>query len=387
MTATAAKRLRGGTVCSGIGGAELAAPAVDWRFCAEIERFPSAVLAHRFPGVPNRGNMTKWRQWPDDEIDILCGGTPCQSFSTAGERGGLADPRGNLAYEFAEMAGTLRPRWLVWENVPGVLSSDEGRDFGDFVWALVERGFCVAWRVLDACHVRTNRFPRSLPQRRKRVWLVGCLGPDPGRPASILFEREGLRGHPSPGGAGGVGPDTEGLPLFAGAAGRDDDGAGRGDRADDRGGRVRDVAPTLTAAHNPAHRRGVNDAIVSGDRLAANVDERQVAYTLTTTSGAGSSGAAPHFDNVLLGDRLAGKFADGEDPPPGWMRRLMPVEFERLQGFPDGWTDLPDHRRADGTPPSGPRYKAIGNSWPVSVAEWILSRIIAAEGLDPEARS
>ena len=165
----------GATICSGIGGAEVAAPWIEWQWCSEIEPFPAAVLAKHFPNVPNRGDATKLLEaYPDDPIDILCGGTPCQSFSTMGRRQGLEDARGDLALGFCRLAEALRARWIVWENVPGVLTSGGGRDFAAFVGALVERGYSLAWRVLDVSLVRSRRYPRSIPQRRRRVYLVGC---------------------------------------------------------------------------------------------------------------------------------------------------------------------------------------------------------------------
>src|SRR3546814_240259 len=155
-----------------------------------IEPFPSAVLATRYPNVPNHGDMTRFKEWPDHEIDVLVGGTPCQSFSVAGLRGGLEDPRGSLMLTYLAIADRYRPRWAVWENVPGVLSSNGGRDFGTFLGALGELGYGFAYRVLDAQHF-------GVPQRRRRVFVVGYLG-DWRPAAAVLFERESLLGHPAP---------------------------------------------------------------------------------------------------------------------------------------------------------------------------------------------
>ena len=187
------------SVCSGIEAATQAWAPRGWEAVAfsEIEPFPCAVLAHHYPTVPNLGDMTKFEEWPDEPIDLLCGGTPCQAFSVAGLRKGLADPRGNLMLTYGAIAGRYRPRWLVWENVPGVLSSNGGRDFGTFLGMLAELGYGFAYRVLDAQYVRTPRFPRAVPQRRRRVWLVGHLG-DWRRAAAVLFDRESLSGHPAP---------------------------------------------------------------------------------------------------------------------------------------------------------------------------------------------
>jgi DNA (cytosine-5)-methyltransferase 1 len=157
---------------------------------SEIEKFPSAVLAHHYPNAPNWGDMTKFKEWPDANIDVLVGGTPCQSFSVAGLRKGLDDPRGNLMLTFGAIAQRYRPKWLVWENVPGVLSSNGGRDFGAFLGMLAELGYGFAYRVLDAQYF-------GVAQRRRRVFVVGHSG-DWHRAAAVLFERHSLSGHPAP---------------------------------------------------------------------------------------------------------------------------------------------------------------------------------------------
>ena len=177
-----------GSVCSGIEAASVAWSPLGWqcRFVSEIEKFPCAVLKHHFPSVPNFGDMTKFMEWPDDRIDVLVGGTPCQPFSIAGLRRGLADPRGNLALIYLGILDKYRPAWCVWENVPGVLSSSGGRDFGSFLGALGQLGYSFAYRVLDAQHF-------GVPQRRRRVFVVGNLG-DWRRAAAVLFERESMRG-------------------------------------------------------------------------------------------------------------------------------------------------------------------------------------------------
>jgi DNA-cytosine methyltransferase len=177
------------SVCSGVEAATVAWHDLGWKAVAysEIEKFPSEVLAHHYPTVPNMGDMTKYKEWNFNEsINLLVGGTPCQSFSVAGLRKGLEDPRGNLALTYIGLLDKFRPKWCVWENVPGVLSSNGGRDFGSFLGALVECGYGFAYRVLDAQNF-------GVPQRRRRVFVVGCLG-DWEAPAKVLFERESLCG-------------------------------------------------------------------------------------------------------------------------------------------------------------------------------------------------
>lgn len=184
-----------GSVCSGIEAASCAWEPLGWRaaWFSEIAPFPSKVLAHHFPQTPNMGSMVNLATrlaGAYREVDVIVGGTPCQSFSVAGLRGGLADERGNLALEYVRLVDALRPRWTVWENVPGVLSSAGGRDFGAIVGALGELGYGWAYRVLDAQHF-------GVPQRRRRVFLVGCAG-GAAAAGAVLFEPESVRGNSAP---------------------------------------------------------------------------------------------------------------------------------------------------------------------------------------------
>jgi DNA-cytosine methyltransferase len=181
------------SLCSGIEAATVAWHPLGWEAVAysEIERFPSEVLAHHYPNTPNLGDMTKFKEWTNvSNVDLLVGGTPCQSFSVAGLRKGLDDPRGNLMLTYLAIAKQYRPNWLVWENVPGVLSSNGGRDFGSFLGGLAECGYGFAYRVLDAQFF-------GVAQRRRRVFVVGHLG-DWRAAAAVLFERHSLQGHPAP---------------------------------------------------------------------------------------------------------------------------------------------------------------------------------------------
>lgn len=183
------------SVCSGIEAATVAWEPLGWETAAfaEIAPFPSAVLAYRFPSVPNLGDFTRIT---DEQlasmgtVGLLVGGTPCQPFSIAGLRQGLRDPRGNLALAFLGLALALRPQWIVWENVPGVLSSHGGRDFGTFLGALGKLGYGWAYRVLDAQYF-------GVAQRRRRVFVVGCLG-DQRSAAEVLFEPDCVRRHTPP---------------------------------------------------------------------------------------------------------------------------------------------------------------------------------------------
>ena len=178
------------SVCSGVEAASVAWKDLKYKAVgfSEIDAFPSRVLQHHYPKIPNFGDMTQFKDWKINEpVELLVGGTPCQSFSVAGLRKGLADPRGNLMLTYLSIAAKYRPRWLVWENVPGVLSSNKGRDFGTFLGALGKIGYGFAYRVLDAQYF-------GVPQRRRRVFVVGYLGHWT-RSAAVLFERESLSGH------------------------------------------------------------------------------------------------------------------------------------------------------------------------------------------------
>lgn len=213
-----------GSVCSGIEAATVAWHPLGWRpaFFSEIDPFPRAVLAHHYPEVPLHGDFTTIQAGQYRAIDLLVGGTPCQSFSVAGLRGGLDDDCGNLALEFCRLADRLRPRWVIWENVPGVLSSFSGpepesdldigagweatetSDFACFLAGLAECGYGLAYRVLDAQYVRVDGFAGAVPQRRERVFVVGYLG-DWRRAAAVLFEPEGMRRDSAPRRSAGAG--------------------------------------------------------------------------------------------------------------------------------------------------------------------------------------
>ena len=200
-----------GSLCSGIEAASTAWEDLGWKaaFFSEIEAFPCAVLKHHHPDVPNFGDMTKFQEWPNADINVLVGGTPCQSFSVAGLRKGLDDPRGNLMLTFGAIADKYRPEWLVWENVPGVLSSNDGKDFGTFLGMLAELGYGFAYRVLDAQYY-------GVAQRRRRVFVV-ANSRDWRLAAAVLFESASLRGDPAPSREAGKRSSQAALPSVAGS--------------------------------------------------------------------------------------------------------------------------------------------------------------------------
>ena len=366
------------SVCSGIEAASVAWHHLGWTPVAfsEIEPFPSEVLKHRFPEVPNYGDMTQHGSWPirPGDIDLLIGGTPCQSFSVAGLRKGLEDPRGNLMLTYLAIAARLQPRWVVWENVPGVLSSNRGRDFATFLSALGQLGYGWAYRVLDAQYVRVGGWPRAVPQRRRRVFVVGCLG-DGAVAAEVLALREGLQRHLEAGGKArkGVAPDAEG-------------GA--------RGGcywNGEQVAAALT-------RKGCDDRMPDKERLFAVLQPVAVAHAFYSTGGTHGVNQHPEVSPaVKVGSGLgipsppavahslrADGFDASEDgtgrgtplvPHAMTVRRLSPRECERLQAFPDDWTLIPWRGKPAEQCPDGPRYKALGNSMACNCMAWIGERI------------
>lgn len=425
------------SVCSGIEAASAAWMPLGWKPVAfsEIEPFPCSVLAHHHPDVPNWGDMTRFEEWPDESIDLLCGGTPCQSFSVAGLRKGLADPRGNLMLTFGAIAAKYRPRWLVWENVPGVLSSNGGRDFGAFLGLLAELGYGFAYRVLDAQYVRVESHPRAVPQRRRRVFVVGHSGGQWQRAAAVLFERASLCGHPAPRreagqgvagtisartqGGGGLGTDFElggGLVTHAlRGEGFDagEDGTGRGaplvaatlNAAMGKGKNGQDVGALVPAIVGQAmsakwakgtagpagdeHHNLIPAPIafperMSGTQCASSESVSPSLGALNPTAVAfdprgRDGGAMPEGAHLTANMRAASGGSSRSYVASGMtVRRLTPLECERLMGFPDGHTRAP-HKGKDAA--DGPRYKALGNSWAVNCASWIGERIEQVEGI------
>ena len=176
---------------SGIEAASVAWKDLGWECVGvcEIEKFPSAILQRHYPNVPNFGDITTLTEEKLNDIkkihgaiDIVVGGSPCQSFSNAGKRRGLKDKNGQLMLEYIRVIETLRPKYFIWENVPGVLSNDEGRAFGTLLKEMAECGYSLGWRVLDAKYF-------GVPQRRRRIFLIGCIGNNTS-PFEILFESE-----------------------------------------------------------------------------------------------------------------------------------------------------------------------------------------------------
>lgn len=381
------------SVCSGIEAATVAWQHMGWEAAgfSEIEPFPCAVLRHHYHDVPNLGDMTRYREWDCGTVDLLVGGTPCQSFSVAGLRKGLDDPRGNLALVYCGILDHFRPRWFVWENVPGVLSSNGGRDFGSFLGAVAELGYGFAYRVLDAQWF-------GVAQRRRRVFVVGCLG-DWRRAAAVLFERESLCRDfaPSREKRQDVAPTVTQGPPFSRTGNQRVETDAIITMAHGQGGaeiRTDGGVPTLTCVHEaPIAAYSIQGNLIgrdAGGPQGVGVSGDGVMYTLTKADVHGvaqpipldlrNAGRDPEKHDAM--NRQGVGVGDPGDPAHTVttacvhgvangmaVRRLTPVECERLQGFPDNYTNIKDNC------PDGPRYKALGNSMAVPVMRWIGERI------------
>ena len=387
------------SVCSGMEAASVAWEPLGWKAVgfSEIEPFPCAVLSHRYPNIPNYGSLTEWNKWPLEcgSIDLLVGGTPCQSFSVAGLRKGLADPRGNLALVFLGLADKLRPRWIVWENVPGVLSSNGGRDFGSFVGALEQLGYGWAMRVLDAQYF-------GVPQRRRRVFVVASLG---GRDAaaSVLLKPESVCWNPAPrrkkgqatAADAGAGVEAGGILWSASDqpnAERYVDKAGTLNcNQGQRGGYICPVKshwegghvhPTLNQSAKGSGGVGSSNQelfsqggayLVPGQPVPFRKSKR--AQSTTDDESWVEADASNTLNNFDLGDTRTTHAV----VMPMAVRRLTPVECERLQGFPDNWSQIPWKGKPADQCPDGPRYKCAGNSMAVPVMRWIGEQIARVE--------
>jgi DNA (cytosine-5)-methyltransferase 1 len=329
--------------------------------------------------------MTKFKEWNINEpVNLLVGGTPCQSFSVAGLRKGLEDPRGNLMLTYLGIADKFKPKWLLWENVPGVLSSNGGKDFACFLQGLAELGYGFAYRILDAQHF-------GVPQRRRRVFVVGCLG-NWRSAAKVLFESESLCRDITPSREKG----KEIAKCITTGIGTRLDGETdtfvtqvyETHPADSRVKEMGDVCQTVTSrwgtgggnvpialAENTIGRQPQNGGNGNG------FTEGGPMYTLNATGVHGISygfepgitkreGDPSRFVKEMtptlraqMGDNqiaMINQFA---------VRKLTPIECERLQGFPDNYTNIKDNC------PDGHRYKALGNSMAVPVMKWIGERI------------
>ena len=433
---------------SGIEAASVASRDFGWEPVAfsDIEPFANALLAHHYPQVPNLGNITTidWSPY-HGKTDIVVAGPPCQAFSVAGLRQSLADPRGNLTLEYMRAIHAIKPRWMLAENVPGILSA-QGNPFGSFLAGLAgydapiesfndkplndkwpacghlvaanEESYSLAWRILDAQHF-------GVPQRRRRVFVVGHLGRECWwKPIEVLLERGGLPRNSAQGGKAGKDLASSTRSCIAVCTGH----------TNANGSNVSiDVSPTLDRATPAAvlvteaypagsfgdYQLGVGtlrsgkrgeETIVCMERdqgqapLLARMTalgQYEIDGTASTMKSRDYKDAtdlvistseplcfepavmACGYDGDVLGDRT-GTLLRGEGHvvdtshflhQGSTLRRLTPMECERLQGFPDNYTQIPYRNKPATQCPDGPRYRALGNSWAVPVVKWIFTRL------------
>lgn len=464
--------MRYATFCSGIEAPSVAWHKLGWTpvLFSEIERFPCRLLKHHYPDVPNVGDMNLFYDKIQHDttgyldsfgrVDLVCAGTPCQSFSLAGLRRGLDDPRGNLALVYLGIVERIRPQWVVWENVPGVLSSwtavgekdedggwEETNDFSTFIAALEQLGYGCAWRILDAQYF-------GVPQRRRRVFVVGYLG-DWRRAAAVLFEQKSVSGN-TPKSSKPEAPVAALTASGVGTCGADDEQC----RAGHIVSTIDSSFARLQGTSGQDHNHGYSHLVFGGNNTSGAIekapavnanggtgrhdfesealifDSKQsvtqqsvpgpLCNTLDTDAG---SMAIVDFRNNAISEKsstlqakkagyslnalpgvmeLIGAFihkqgsdsrsigfSDTVSPTVATggkisvalksrLRRITPIEAERLQGFPDGYTDVKSKKGK--SPDDGPRYKAIGNSMAVPVMYWIGRRIEIMQSLINQGR-
>lgn len=417
------------SIFSGVEAATLAWEPLGWEplaFC-EIDDFPSAVLAERWPNVPNLGDITKvdWKKEIHGAVDLVVGGSPCQSFSIAGKREGLKGASG-LMFEYIRCVQELMPRWFLWENVKGALSCDGGAAFGQLLREMDALGYGLAWRVLDAQFF-------GVAQRRERLFLVGHLGD--ARACEVLFEPESM--------CWDTPSSREKRKAVAAASGRcvaQGGGTGRLNLAvafkyhqGSKAGGIGDAAeqsPTLTADyHNPAVMYEESETCTAGLSETGQANQGgkgpliqdEISGTLSTvnnqslvcmtdtqkntsvdTEVSGTISAHTRKDPPVVAFKnhqgaANGSGTDESEPIAGYhnlndntttesginsvVRRLTPLECERLQGFPDNHTRIPWKGKPAEECPDSLRYKACGNSMAVPVMRWLGERIEAVDRL------
>jgi len=323
---------------AGIGGFDLGLEraGMECLWQVEIDKHCNTILNKQWPGIERYNDIRQCGKHNLDSVDLVCGGFPCQDLSVAGKRSGLAGKRSGLFFEFMRIVGELSPRWILIENVPGLLSSNGGQDMGTVLWEVGKFGYGWAYRVLNAQYY-------GVAQRRRRVFIVGCLG-DAGSAAKVLFESESVcRDSP---------PSRETGTRVAASLTRGTDSGGKGGYA----GRRREddvnlVARPLRSQAQASHRED-SDTYVIGPLCANAATDHK------------------HGDGVItsIQQYLSGHIQP--DKSSMAVRRLTPTERERLQGFPDGWTE--------GCSDSA-RYRMLGNAVAVPVAEWIGKRIVRVD--------
>lgn len=292
---------------------------------ADFDAFASAVLEYHYPTVSNLGDVTKvnWHEYRG-KAEIVVGGSPCQSFSIAGKKLGMDDPRGNLALHYLRVVGAVQPKWFIYENVPGLLSSNEGEDFATFLREVAKLGYGFAYRVLDAQHF-------GVPQRRRRVFVVGCADGDWRSAAAILFDEKSLCGDSYE-----SKKKKRKTSLFS-------------------EGSVREESGDLE--------KGIDKKIIHAEKIAPSMSASGPPYSRTGQQVSETQAIVVQGEEHIV-------------------RRLTPTECERLQGFPDNYTQVPWKGKPRENCPDAPRYMALGNSMAVPVMRWIGERIDMLDSAD-----
>jgi len=453
---------------SGIEAASVAWHPLGWKCVgvAEIDPFPCEVLKYHFPNTPNLGSVVDITKEKLDEIkqrngsiDVVVGGSPCQSFSIAGKRKGLSDPRGNLMFEYCRIVAAVRPEYFVWENVPGALSSNTGRDFACLLEQMAQLGYHLAWRVLDAQFF-------GVPQRRRRVFLVGSLTNELGA-FKVLFDEKGRQRHleksrtqrksnsnqaerssrenlervalhesrkqrcgyeeknicPTLEAAMGIGGGNIPLVRCFTQNSRDElrfvggEGSVVG-ALSTTGSSTKQInlilqqelskgnvvstldveGPTkLSNQWVDSNQQIIETSFLGCDLYNASVEQGNTVGSITTGTTAVSSGPRIIEEQSAFTEQTYESYAENEtgrtlSASGGALghgsetivvstkvRRLTPLECERLQGFPDGWTQISWKGKSKEECPTGHRYKALGNSMAVPVMKWIGEGINYAE--------
>ena len=467
---------------SGIEAATVGWHEMGWKpvVFADFDDFPSAVLKHHYPKVPNAGDVLKhdWKQYRG-KADLIVGGSPCQSFSQAGKRLGMDDPRGNLALHYLRIVRDIQPKWFIYENVPGLLSSNEGHDFATFLGEMVKLRYGFAYRVLDAQYF-------GVPQRRRRVFVVGCADGDWRSAAAVLFDEKSLCGD-----LASSKPKRQGSSLFSQASVGSEGGGlertGRGISDSKPAGALtagmyhkgsinnqclgtnahlimekesdvvhcEKVGPTMTSSGPPYSRTG--NERVEHEALVVQKNVKEIGFSHTQgldcqpstkhfptlrAEGNGAAVSIPIHDKATRfkgggkgrnNDGAGNGLGVGDETDPMYslttndqhmvfqggfdlynqqltgetnaplrtrgcssagmgaiqnhiVRRLTPIECERLQGFPDNYTQIPWKGKPAEECPSSHRYKALGNSMAVPVMKWIGMRIDMLDSADISGR-
>lgn len=389
------------SIFSGIEAASVAFNPLGWEPMAfsEIEPFPSAVLAQRYPSIPNLGDITKvdWKPYRG-KADLVVGGSPCQSFSVAGKREGLKGESG-LMFEFIRCVREVRPRWFLWENVPGALTSENGAAFGQLLHEMADgRGYGCSWRVLDAQFF-------GVAQRRRRLFLVGRAGDGYREACQVLFEPGFMPGDPTSSRA-----KRKELAARAGRGARaagfcnpDPTSKGIGYEPEQHsalraGSNLTSTGAVIALQPDGSTPVGAISASRPGGQMqavlcmASGLEHAEIGHELGTTMCARQYKDPPIICGETVGALCARDYKGvgneyvsegkvvanaqaGEAGPRYVVRRVTPRECERLQGFPDDWTLVSYRGRPASECPDGPRYKALGNSMAVPVMRWIGSRI------------